>query len=259
MPDQPPASRKPQRSAASTALWAHLLRKDAIPDASNASTLPSNPPLVPFDKAGTSMRILLHDTQANFEKFSERADKLFGAVSETKRETITMQQLFQDDREKLVGQTVDLGELLLSYKIGCGIFREVIRYAYMPHKLLVIAALNCTLWNTIVNRCQTEIQKSLGTPAQSHKLDDLFNETHLTRVKMDALDKRVDSLQMVDILLFPFDLRCWNIPFLLAQSRPITSSSSDPRSTRPNDSSAFASSPPFTGRSTAHRRCEEHH
>ena len=194
MPDQP--SRKPQRSAASTALWAHLLRKDAIPDASNANTLPSNPPLVPFDKAGTSMRILLHDTQANFEKFSERADKLFGAVSETKRETITMQQLFQDDREKLVGQTVDLGELLLLYKTG-GLFREVIRYAYMPYKFMVIAVLNCPLWDPTVNRCQTEIQKSLGTPAQSHKLDDLFNEAHLTRVKMDALDKRVDSLQMV--------------------------------------------------------------
>lgn len=48
-----------------------------------------------------------------------------------------------------------------------------------------------------VNRCQIEIQKSLGNPAQVNTLDDLNNETRLTRIQMVALEKRVDSLQMV--------------------------------------------------------------
>ena len=61
------------------------------------------------------MRILLHDTQANLEKFSEHVDKLASGVSETKREMITMQKLFQEDHEKLVGQIVDLGELCLYF------------------------------------------------------------------------------------------------------------------------------------------------
>ena len=59
------------------------------------------------------MRILLHDTQANLEKFSEHVDKLANGVSETKREMMTMQKLFQEDHEKVVGQIVDLGELCL--------------------------------------------------------------------------------------------------------------------------------------------------
>jgi hypothetical protein len=109
MANQPSASRKPQRSTASTALWAHLLRKE-IPSISQVSS--TNPPIAPLDKTGTSMRILLHDTQANLEKFSERVDKLACGVGETRREMVTMQQLFQEDHEKIVGQTVDLGGFL---------------------------------------------------------------------------------------------------------------------------------------------------
>lgn len=106
------SSRKPLRSTASTALWAHLLRKDVPatpPSTCTASTLPI-PPMTPIDKTGTSMRILLHDTQANLEKFSHRVDALTGGVTETKREMATMQKLFQEDRERILSQTVDLGE-----------------------------------------------------------------------------------------------------------------------------------------------------
>ena len=110
MPDTESSTRKPQRSAASTALWAHLLRKDSPATSQVPSSTSVNPPIAPLDKAGTSMRILLHDTQANLEKFSERVDKMATGVSETKTEIITMQKLFLEDHEKLVGHTVDLGE-----------------------------------------------------------------------------------------------------------------------------------------------------
>lgn len=115
MPDQQPGFRQPQRSAASTALWAHLLRKDIPVISHTSSNTLTNPPMAPLDKAGTSMRILLHDTQANLEKFSAHVDKLASGVSETKREMMTMQKLFQEDHDKLVGQIVDLGELSLYF------------------------------------------------------------------------------------------------------------------------------------------------
>lgn len=55
------------------------------------------------------MRILLHDTQANFEKFSSRVDNLVGCIEETKREIAAVNTLFQRERETLVGDVVELG------------------------------------------------------------------------------------------------------------------------------------------------------
>jgi hypothetical protein len=112
MSDEQPTACKSQRSTASTALWAHLLRKDIPSFIQSSSSIPTSLPIAPLDKVGTSMRLLLHDTQANLEKFSERVDTLVIGVGETKREMMTMQKMFQDDREKLVGHVVDLGRFL---------------------------------------------------------------------------------------------------------------------------------------------------
>ena len=46
----------------------------------------------------------------------------------------------------------------------------------------------------IANRCQTEILKAMGQPAQMDKLSEVQREVHL---KLDGLDKRMDSMQMV--------------------------------------------------------------
>jgi hypothetical protein len=98
------------RSTTSTALWAHLLRKDLT-----AVVPPSNPkqhvvPVAPIDKAGTSMRLLLHDTQANLEKFSERVDKLTGGVQETRREVDLVKRLWEGERDKSHAEIADLGQ-----------------------------------------------------------------------------------------------------------------------------------------------------
>jgi hypothetical protein len=92
---------------ASTPLWAHLFRRDV-------ASLPPDPgititPAAPLDKNGTSMRLLLHDTQANFEKFSERVDKLTTGVEDAKKEIILVKQLFQQEHEQLDTDIVDLG------------------------------------------------------------------------------------------------------------------------------------------------------
>jgi len=92
---------------ASTALWAHLLRKDTLGPPPNSGIV--LPPMTPLDKNAASMRILLHDTQANFEKFSARVDKLCHTVDESKQEISMVNKLFQREHETLTGEMVDLG------------------------------------------------------------------------------------------------------------------------------------------------------
>jgi hypothetical protein len=104
--------RDPLRPSASAALWAHLLRKDVstLPlDASTNDPLPL-PPLTPMDKNGTAMRILLHDTSHNLEKFSERVDKLISGVGETRKEVVDVHKRFHTGHEELRDEMADLGQ-----------------------------------------------------------------------------------------------------------------------------------------------------
>lgn len=98
----------PPKAPASASLWAHLLRKDTIRGQS-PNLGPVLPPITPLDKNGTSMRILLHDTQAHLDRFSERADKLFSKIDETKREISLVNTLFHREHDTLTEELVDLG------------------------------------------------------------------------------------------------------------------------------------------------------
>lgn len=69
----------------------------------------------PVDKAGTSVRMLLHDTQAVLEKFSGRIDKLHGEVEKAKQEVSTSHKVFQHGHDKLVSDQVDLSEFQSAY------------------------------------------------------------------------------------------------------------------------------------------------
>lgn len=89
-------------------LWAHLLRKDTLAPPQNTA-IPL-PPMAPVDKTGTSIRILLHDTQANFETFSARMDKMAEGVDKAKSEIVTVKTLFQVEHETLSNEVYDLGE-----------------------------------------------------------------------------------------------------------------------------------------------------
>jgi len=91
----------------SSAMWARLLGQEKLPALPNSEIIP--PPIAPLDKNGTSMRILLHDTQAHLERFSVRADKLHSSVEETKGEIKTVNALFQREHETLRDDMVDLG------------------------------------------------------------------------------------------------------------------------------------------------------
>ncbi|KAF9018610.1 hypothetical protein BDZ89DRAFT_959934, partial [Hymenopellis radicata] len=48
---------------------------------------------------------------------------------------------------------------------------------------------------SLANRCQTEILKAVGEPAQASRLADLQVAVQL---RLEGLDKRVDSMQMVE-------------------------------------------------------------
>lgn len=67
----------------SSTLWAHLLRKDKP----STSIQAMSSPIAPADKTGTSVRLLLHDTQATMEKFSEKVDKLISGVQDAQEKS----------------------------------------------------------------------------------------------------------------------------------------------------------------------------
>ncbi|KAG6861278.1 hypothetical protein C0995_002086 [Termitomyces sp. Mi166 len=157
----------PARTPASTSLWAHLLRKDTSARGQSPNKLgPVLPPITPLDKNGTSMRILLHDTQAHLDRFSERSDKLFSIIDETKREISIVNTLFQREHGTLTEELVDLDLRL------CGCMRELILHG--P-----------------VNRSQTQLQRSIGTPAQTEQLGRLSKEIN---AHLEAIDKRLDAI-----------------------------------------------------------------
>lgn len=106
----------------STAVWAQLLRgirptKDGSqsnptqPDISHLA-----PPHAPLDKNATSMRVLLHDTQSNFERFTVEVENLFRSIAETKKEIKTVGCLYAKDRESLVSDIIDLGKCVQFHK-----------------------------------------------------------------------------------------------------------------------------------------------
>lgn len=55
------------------------------------------------------MRILLHDTQNNLERFSDNVHTLTQGVEATKREINSVQKLFQHEHEAVIDKMVNLG------------------------------------------------------------------------------------------------------------------------------------------------------
>ncbi|KAI0642442.1 hypothetical protein C8Q79DRAFT_985891 [Trametes meyenii] len=155
----PTPQRHQGHAAASTALWGHLLRKTGssqVPSSSAASstTLGHHAPAIsPFDKASASTRILLHDTQAHLERFTERVTHLTNSLDDAKRELVVVQKLYQDNHEQVVDRMIGL-----------------------------------------TNRCQTALQKVIGTPAQNVDIREITREMAALSNKLESLDKKIDAL-----------------------------------------------------------------
>jgi hypothetical protein len=95
-----------------------------------------------------------------------------------------------------------------------------------------------------VNRCQTQIQNSLGTPAQATKLEDFQKDILSIDRRLEAVDRRIDLLHTVDVV-FPFSIsssdfqtqvepnQCANSAITSASpSNPNADTSSNTRTTR---------------------------
>ncbi|KAH9036181.1 hypothetical protein EDB85DRAFT_804398 [Lactarius pseudohatsudake] len=108
----------PLPSTAST-LWAHLLQDQRGP--SRGAQIPAFAQLTPQDKASTSTRILLHDTHARLEKFSERANTIFSEVEASRREMVRVREEVEGAREKefeAIVQLVNRCQSFLQKAIG---------------------------------------------------------------------------------------------------------------------------------------------
>ncbi|KAG8214986.1 hypothetical protein J3R82DRAFT_8389 [Butyriboletus roseoflavus] len=85
-------------------LWAHLLRKDAT----TTDSLSQIPPIAPQDKTGTSMRMLIHDTQVNLEKFSARLDGLLQCVDDCRAQVVNANKLLDVERDKVLTEILEI-------------------------------------------------------------------------------------------------------------------------------------------------------
>jgi len=107
------APSSPIPSTAST-LWSYLLNPHG-PSKANATQPHSYAQLTPQDKAGTSTRILLHDTHARLEKFSERANSMFSAIEASKREMVRVREEVESAREKELDTIAQLSMFPFSF------------------------------------------------------------------------------------------------------------------------------------------------
>ncbi len=99
----------PLPSTAST-LWARVLDLHGPSNAITAQ-LPSHAQFTPQDKTGTSTRMLLHDTHARLEIFSERANSVFSEIEASKREMLRLREEVESAREMELDTIAQLSTL----------------------------------------------------------------------------------------------------------------------------------------------------
>lgn len=170
----PGSHRARPHSRGTVSLWSHLLQNDLTSQGpSPAETF--LPPPGPVDKNGTSMRILLHDTQANFEKFTQNVNKLLASSEGARKELMVVKSQFEREHDDLSNEIANLGKCYAS-----------------------LSKLTNSQCRT-VNRSQTEVTKRIGQLEQSTALLISSNRELTTQCK--STDSRIDALQMVRVFL----------------------------------------------------------
>jgi hypothetical protein len=79
--------------------------------------MPTLPQLTPSDRTGTTLRLLLQDARKTTEKFSERLDKLFSHLDQSKQDIHRVGQLFEESRERAAEETRATGQLMDAYML----------------------------------------------------------------------------------------------------------------------------------------------
>lgn len=102
----------PLPTTAST-LWARVLDHRGSPIRNTITAQPpSHAQFTPQDKTGTSTRMLLHDTHARLEHFSERANLAFSEIEASKREVVRVREEIEGAREKELDTIAQLSMFL---------------------------------------------------------------------------------------------------------------------------------------------------
>jgi len=115
-PSSPLPPPLPLPSTAST-LWARVLdHRGASTGNAITAQLPSYAQFTPQDKTGTSTRMLLHDTHARLEVFSERANLIFSEIEASKREIVRVREDVESAREKELDTVAQLSMFLFSFR-----------------------------------------------------------------------------------------------------------------------------------------------
>ena len=164
----------PLPSTAST-LWAHLLNHRG-PSKANAAQPHSYAQLTPQDKAGTSTRILLHDTHARLEKFSERANSIFSAIDASKREMVRVREEVESAREKELDVIAQLSMFIFFFFFRAYMLAGVCSSAYVS-----------------VNRCQSSLQKTIGEPLQAREAAVMQATLTVTTERLHAFEGKINS------------------------------------------------------------------
>jgi len=110
-----PSSPLPLPSTAST-LWARVLDLRGSPTGKTIAAQPSYAQVTPQDKIGTSTRMLLHDTHARLEHFSERANLVFSEIEASKREMVRVREEVESARERELDTIAQLSMFLLLFR-----------------------------------------------------------------------------------------------------------------------------------------------
>ena len=110
-----PPSPLPLPSTAST-LWGRILdHRGSTTDNAITAQPPSYAQFTPQDKTGTSTRMLLHDTHARLEAFSERANLVFSEIEASKREIVRVREDVESARERELDTIAQLSMFLFIF------------------------------------------------------------------------------------------------------------------------------------------------
>lgn len=190
----------------SSTLWAHLLNKDSTVSGPGLKMgLASVGPAVtaPADKTGTSVRILLHDTQATIEKFSERIDKLVSEAEDSRQKLLARNEEVSDEMERFVRRVVQ--------EQGASSFPRNVPETLLwsgpglpSHILSKLCAYIDLGYPASVARAETTLQSSIREPAQASALTELRQSISSS---LDTLNQKLEAIQNVcppaTIFLYP--------------------------------------------------------
>lgn len=206
-------------STMSSTLWAHLLNKDSLasgPGLKTALTSLGLTASAPADKAGTSVRILLHDTQATIEKFSERADRLLSEAEDSRQKLLARNEEINDEVEKLVRLMIQEQGMLFLPKIMLEIFLSpapVFLRQTLPN---LRAYIDYDFFPSSVGKTETALRSCIGEPAQVPHLIELRQSMSSS---LDSLNQRLEAVQNVCVMITSSLILS---PTLLAPSLPIS-------------------------------------